>query len=198
MVTMANPLTPEDHRRIRAAAAAVEERTGSRIAIVITRVSDRYALYTIAWAALGAFTAGGFAIAARPALTGRALIFVELCVFILLSLLLDVLPIRLAMVPARAKQASARNLAHREFAAHLMTENSHRMRVLLFISLAERYVEILADHATHVIAPDGTWKRIVDDFVLSMKSDRIADGIVAAIESCGAIMPASSETPKAD
>ena len=60
----------------------------------------------------------------------------------MLTILLDVLPIRLAMVPARVKQASARNLAHREFAAHLMGEGPYRMRILMFVSLGERYVEI--------------------------------------------------------
>jgi putative membrane protein len=192
---MRSPLTPDDHRRIHDAATAIEKRTGSRIAIVITRVSDRYTLYAIAWATLGALTAGGLAIAARPALSGRATIFAELCVLVLLSLVLEIMPVRLAMVPARAKQASARNLAHREFAAHLMAEGPHRMRILLFVSLGERYVEIIADHATHVGAPPGTWDRVVEDFVASVKSERIGDGIVTAIESCAAMLPTRSEAP---
>jgi len=198
LVTMRGPLTDDDNRRIREAAAAIEERTGSRIAVVITRLSDRYTLYTLAWAALGAFTAGGLAVAARPALSGRATIFTELCVLVVLSVLLDIMPIRLAMVPARVKQASARNLAHREFGARLMAEEPQRTRILLFVSLGERYVEVIADHATHVIAPEGTWDRIGDDFVASMKSGRIGDGIVTAIESCGAMLPARPEASKPD
>jgi putative membrane protein len=198
MVTMRDSLTAEDHRRIREAATTLEERTGSKIAIVITRVSDRYTLYTLAGATLGAFIAGGLAIAARPALTGRALIFTQLCVLVVLTLVLEVLPIRLALVPARVKQASARNLAHREFVAHQMSEGPHPMRILLFVSLGERYVEILADHATHAIAPAGTWNRIVDEFVASVKSERIADGIVSAIESCGAMLPTRSDASKTE
>jgi putative membrane protein len=190
---MRGPLTPDDQRRIHEAAAAIEQRTGSRIAIVITRVSDRYTLYTLAGAALGAFTAGGLAISASPALSGRALIFAELCVLVVLTLLLDVMPIRLAVVPARVKQASARNLAHREYAAHLMGEDSRRMLLLLFVSLGERYVEIIADHATHAMAPAGTWNRIVDEFVASVKAGRVGEGVLTAIESCGAILPTRTE-----
>jgi putative membrane protein len=198
MVMIRSPLTAEDHRRIREAANAVDQRTGSKIAIVITRVSDRYSLYTLAGAALGAFTAGGFAVAARPALSGRALIFVELCVFVLLSLLLDILAIRLALVPARVKQASARSLAYREFAAHLRSDERDRRRILIFVSLGERYVEIIADHATHASAPDGAWNRIVDELVASIQSGQIANGIVSAIESCDAILPANSEASQPD
>ena len=186
-------LTNDDHRRIRDAALKIEQRTGSKIAIVITRVSDRYTLYTVAWAALGALIAGGLAVAARPALSGRTMLFAELCVLVILSLGMEIMPLRLAMVPARARQASARNLAHREFAAHLMSVGPHRMRILLFVSLGERYVEIIADHATHASAPPGTWDRVVEDFVAAVKAERIGDGIVAAIESCGEMLPLRSE-----
>ena len=194
---MASQLSPEDRRRIGEAATAVEERTEAKIAIVITRASDRYTLYTLAGAALGAFLAGGLAISARPAISGRSLIFIELCVLVVLALMLDVLPVRLAMVPERVKQASARNLAHREFAAHLMADGTHRMRILLFVSIGERYVEIIADHATQAIVPAGTWKKIVDDFIASMDSGRIADGVLVAIESCDAILPTRPEAIKA-
>ncbi|HLI80270.1 MAG TPA: TPM domain-containing protein [Candidatus Binataceae bacterium] len=193
---MRNPLSAEDHKRIRDAASAVEQRTDAKISIVITRVSERYTLYTIGGAALGAMVAGGLAISARPALNGRTLIFVELCALVALIFLLDVLPIRLAIMPARIKQASARNLAHREFAAHAMGADSDRKRILLFVSLGERYVEVIADHATHALAPPGTWNRIVDDLVASVRSGRIADGIVSAIESCDALLPPRGEAPE--
>ena len=185
---MRGSLNPEENRRVREAVASVEARTDARIAIVITRISERYSPYALAGAALGAFTAGGFAIAARPALTGRSLIFFELCIFFLLALLLDVPWIRLALVPARAKRAAARNLAHREFAAHMIGDPPHG-RILIFVSLAERYVEIIADHTTHAAAPPGAWNRTVDDLIAAVKADRIADGVVAAIQSCGAIVP---------
>lgn len=193
---MRRPLSAEDRKRIRDAASAVEQRTDAKIAIVITRVSDRYSLYTVGGAALGAIVAGGLAISARPALSGRTLIFIELCALVALIFLLEVLQIRLAMVPARVKQAAARDLAHREFAAHAMGAGPGRMRILLFVSLGERYVEIIADHATHALAPPGTWNRIVDDLSGAMKSGRIADGIVNAIESSDSILPPRSEGSK--
>ena len=72
------------------------------------------------------------------------------------------------------------------------------MRILLFVSLGERYVEILADHATHAIVPEGTWNRIVDEFVAAVQSGRIAEGVVSAIESCGAMLPPRSEESEAE
>jgi putative membrane protein len=49
-------------------------------------------------------------------------------------------------------------------------------------------VEIIADHETHALAPAGTWSRIVDEFLATMRAGRVADGVVAAVEACGAIL----------
>jgi len=49
-------------------------------------------------------------------------------------------------------------------------------------------VEIIADHETHALAPDGTWNKIVDEFLATVKSGRVADGVLDAIAACGAIL----------
>ena len=106
----------------------------------------------------------------------------------MLTLLLDWLPARLSIVPKRVKHARAWQLAHREFNAHAIANPTQQHRVLLFVSLGERYVEIIADHETHALAPAGTWNKIVDRFLTTVKSGRVADGVLAAIVACGAIL----------
>jgi len=59
---------------------------------------------------------------------------------------------------------------------------------LLFVSIGERYVEIIADHETHALVPDGTWDKIVIDFLTTVKSGRIADGVLDAIAACRAVL----------
>ena len=54
--------------------------------------------------------------------------------------------------------------------------------------LGERYVEIIADHQTHALAPDGAWNKIVDRFLTTVKAGRVADGVLDAIAACGAIL----------
>jgi putative membrane protein len=194
MVTMRAALTSDDHRRIREAAAAVEERTGSKIAVVITRQSGRYVAYTVAWATLTAFVGGMLLALTQPSMHARLVVFLELWIFVGVLLLLEATPLRFAIVSKRVRYGNARNLAHREFAAHLAGEGSNQKRILIFASIGERYVEIIADHATHALAPQESWNRIVDELVTSVSSGRIADGVVSAIEACDAILPGKTET----
>jgi putative membrane protein len=187
-VTPSSPLTPEEHRRIHAAVAAIEQSTAADLDIVVTRVSDRYSLYPLVWAAAAALALTVLAVLLRPAMAGRAALLLQLSIVIVLTLVFDWLPIRLKLVPEQVKRAHARQLAHREFAAQYARGGVQRNRILLFVSLGEHYVEIIADHETYASVAGTLWDQTVGDFVAAVKAGRIADGVLAAIEACGAVL----------
>ena len=182
------PFTPEEHQRIDAAIAEIGRSTAANLRVVVTRVSDRYLLYPVAWAAIGAILLGGLVSLLRPDIASRTMVAIQLWFLIVITLLLNWLPIRLWIVPERVKHAHARQLAHREFNAHAMANPTQPHRILLFVSLGERYVEIVADHETHALAPAGAWNKIVDEFLTTVKAGRVADGVLDAIAACGSIL----------
>jgi putative membrane protein len=184
---MGSPIAPTEHQRIDAAISAIEQRTDADLCVVVTRVSDRYALYPVAYAAIGAIALVVLVSLVRPAIASRIIVLLQLTLLTLLTLLLDWLPLRLRIVPERTKHARAWQLAHREFNAHASAAPTPH-RILLFVSLGERYVEIIADHETHALAPAGTWAQIVDEFLATVKAGRVADGVLHAVEACGAIL----------
>jgi putative membrane protein len=183
-----SPFTPAEHQRIDAAMAAIKSDTAADLCVVVTRVSDRYPLYPITWASIGAITLGALISLFRPETASRIVIEFQLCFLIVMTLLLDWLPLRLSVVPEHVKHAHAWQLAHREFNAHTIANPKQPHRILLFVSLGERYVEIVADHETHAMAPDGAWTEIVERFLANVKAGRVADGVLDAIASCGAIL----------
>ena len=185
---MRTPLTTAERERIHAATAAVERRTSAVFALAIVHVSERYLLYPLIWGAALSLTATGVLALLHPEL-GIGLGFaVNAALFIVLSLILDWLPLRLRLVPRRARHARARQLAHREFAARILANAQRRNGVLFFVSLGERYVEVIADRDIHARVPQGTWDRIVADFIAAVKAGRLADGFVTAIEACAAVL----------
>ena len=60
--------------------------------------------------------------------------------------------------------------------------------MLIFVSLAERYARIVADDGIAARVPQSQWQGAVDALVAHMREGRIADGFVAAIERCGAVL----------
>jgi putative membrane protein len=190
MVTPLLPLPPEAHARIAAAVAAVERRTSAHFALAVVPASDRYALYPLASAAIAALAVTAMLALLRPALTIGDGVLVNAALFIGLGLALDWPPLRLRLVPAAVKRRHARHLAQREFALRILAAAPHRNGVLFFVSLGERYVEVLADREIHARVAAGTWERIVADFIAAVKSDRLTEGFIAAVEACGATLAA--------
>jgi len=187
---MAPTLTPEQHAEIEAAVHRIEQQSAAGLHVIVRHVSDRYALFAVVWAALAALAIALVAAAIWPDLGITEGLLVQIPSFAILTLVFEWLPIRLALVPRRIKHAHARQLAHREFAAHALAEHAPPHQLLLFVSLGERYVEIIADRATHALAPEGSWDRIVADFIQRMKAGDAAGGMLEAVEACGAILTA--------
>jgi putative membrane protein len=60
--------------------------------------------------------------------------------------------------------------------------------VLFFVSLAERYVEIVADKGIHEKLGETRWRAIIEVFVNQQSRGRVVDGFVDAIGACGKAM----------
>jgi putative membrane protein len=185
--------TSKEHQRIDDAIPAIEQRTGAALDFMIYRASDRYLLYPLIWAGCGALLATVLIALLWPKLDDRETIFIETSILIVLMLAFDWLPIRIWLVPVRVKHAHARQLAHRRFADHVAADDRHRSRILVFVSLAEHYVEIIADHATHALVAGSLWNATVDEFVAAIKANRVAEGALAALAACGAILEGHAE-----
>jgi putative membrane protein len=188
LVTKLNPLTTIERERIDAAMKTAGARTSADFALIIVPVSDRYTLYPLLWSAIIALSVTGIVALLRPGYSVQTGFIIDSALFIALALAFDWMPIRMWLVPAEVKRSHARQLAHREFAVRIVAPGTRRTGVMFFVSVGERYAEILADRDTHAHAPDAIWNKIVDRFLDAVKAGRLADGVVDAVEACGAIL----------
>jgi len=188
VVSALKNLTPAEHESVAAAIAAAEARTKARFALVVVPASDRYQLYPIIWGAALALVVLCALALGLPRFDLRVATVIVLAVFVAVSLMLEWRPLRMAVVPKRIKHAHARVLAHREFAVRILSHPEHGGGVLFFVSLAERYAEIIADHRLHQAAGQAAWDAIVSDFTRQAARGKFADGIIGAAKACGALL----------
>ncbi len=193
MVGALKNLSPEERERVSAAIADAQARTHARFAFIVVHASDRYRLYPVLWgAAIAILSLGAMALGVHyrvlPPISLSFAFVIEAAIFVLFSLALEWLPLRMAVVPHRAKHDHARVLAHREFAVRILSHPEHGGGVLFFVSLAEHYAEIIADHRLHQAAGQEAWNGIVSDFTRHAARGRFADGIIGAAKACGALL----------
>jgi putative membrane protein len=75
-----------------------------------------------------------------------------------------------------------------QFFAHGLHHTQNRTGVLIFASVAERYAEIVADAGINEKVTPHVWDQAVAALIAGIKQGRAADGFVAAIEQCGAVL----------
>ena len=177
-------LSAGERNRIEAAVAAAETRTSAEFAVVVARASDDYALYPLLWAGLLALLTGGVIAIATPAIGVSLSFAAQAGVFIAAGLLFQLKILRPRLAPPSVQREYASRLAQLQFASLVNEKTRGDAGLLLFVSLAERHVEILIDNGIAGRVPQAAFQKIIDAFIDDVHKGRIADGFIGAIESC--------------
>ena len=173
--------------RVTAAIQAAEIHTSGEIFCVIARRSGDYRLVPVAWAAAFALLAPLplFWLTRWHALT---IYLAQIVVFLIVALILAHPRLRVRVVPRRAREDRAHAEAMRQFFAQGLDKTAGRTGVLIFASRAERYAAIIADAGINEKVSPAVWEDAVATLVAAIREDRAADGFVAAVEQCGAVL----------
>lgn len=186
-------LTEEEHARVSLAVKQVEQNTSGEIHCVVCRQSDDYFLaagFVLAcmamgvtlfvswlsfrfWFDIGAVTLSLIQIVAFGAGLAMIRIWPSLC---------------LRLVPKSVRYRRAHANAVRQFLAHNIHATENRTGVLVFVSLAERYAEVIADSGLTVHIDQAEWNRIIGALTAGVAQGRLADALIEAVQQAGALL----------
>jgi putative membrane protein len=181
-------LTTEEKARIAETVRRVEHSTSGELVTVIAQRSDDYSLVPWTWSALLALMLPGVLqlFDVRPPLVS---VYVsQVTLFVAVLLLLQWQPLKMWLVPKAIKQANARRLAREQFFTQKLHLTRERTGVLIFVSVAEHYVEILADEGINNVVHAGAWDEMVANFITHVKAGSTAQGFLETIEACGSYL----------
>jgi len=185
------PISKEEHDAVAAAICDAEQRSSGQLVCVLARSSSSYAHVPILWTSMLALLLPWPLIYWTDWSVQR--IFVDqLALFLVAGLALSWMPLRLALVPRPVRRARAHRAAIEQFFLRHVSHTQNRSGVLIFVSLGERYARIIADEGIAAKVPNAEWQAAIDALVAHMRDGRIADGFIAAIERCGAVLAAHS------
>jgi putative membrane protein len=180
-----------DRERIRAAVEQVRASTSAKFAFVAVPASDHYALFPEVWAAVVSLALTGALALARPHLPIGAGFAVNAALFIALSFVFEWWPVRIRLVPRGFQRTAVARMARHEFAVHVISRDKENNGVMLFASLAERHLEIIAERDAHAHAPTGAWETIVANATATMRRQSVSEGLIQAVLACGQVQAAS-------
>ena len=207
MVTLR--LTPDDHSRVSQAIAAAEAMSDGEILTIVAAESDAFHDVALHWAvaamigvlALSAWQSALLAAAwerlfgnwGETASAGQLLFFVmvlAVAAFLAALALLKWPPLRLALTPGATKTRRVRRRAVELFRAAAERRTEGRTGVLIYLSLAERRAEIVADEAITKITEPTCWGDAMAELIAELRAGRPGEGLALAVEEVGEVLTA--------
>lgn len=177
-------VTRGEAERIATAIAEAERQTSGEIVAVIAAESASYLYAPVLWAA------GAALLMPWPFIFWtwwpiQTIYALQVATFAILALALTRRPIRYRLVPRSVRHARARRRAREQFLAQNLHTTEGRTGVLLFVSVAERYAELIADAGIDRHVPPGEWQAVIDALTARIEQGRPGDGFVEAVETVG-------------
>ncbi len=185
--------TSAEHEKIAEAIRNAEAKTSGEIYCVVARSSDSY-FYPAAFMAFVALLVVSLVCAMLMEAwwyTMRQPLFVIAQILASASLMLVLAwfpQLRIRLVPRRLQYQRAQDNAMKQFLSRNVHLTAERTGVLIFVSLAERYAEVVADSGIDSKVQQSDWNDIVSHLIEHCRNDEVADGFIHAVEEVGALL----------
>jgi len=200
-------MTESDRRIISEAVARTETQTDGEIVTIVARQSDAYHDVGLHWAIACAFLVLAAA-ATWPDLYERIYIWLlggwwhELPLRLFLTLLLGhaiakflavryllaIPALRMAFTPSATRSRRVHRRAVTLFRTAAEARTMRRTGILIYLSLAERRAEIVADSAISAKVEPAVWGEAMAAMLEEVRVGRIGAGMARAVERVGAVL----------
>ena len=193
----------EDKEKVKSAVNKAESATSGEIAVAMIGQSDDYASYELIFAHIVGFiylmTIMFFVGPIEQILQqiswsysiNHLLAFYGFSTFLIITifyLLANIKFIDRLIIPARVKRKKVQERATRYFMESGVYNTRDRTGILIFVSLLERRVEILADTGINALIEQQTWDSILNNIINGIKTDNFKESLLAAIKDCGDLL----------
>lgn len=178
-------LTEQQQQQVADAVRRVEQDTDAELVTVLAARADDYRYIPLLWAGLIALLIPGLLLVTTGWLTAAELLLIQWLVFIVLALIFRWPTLNTRLVPRSVRFWRASNLAHRQFVQLGLHHTRADSGMLIFVSEAERYVEIIVDRGIAARVEDQVWTAIVSELTRQVRRGETLAGFLACIEACG-------------
>ena len=145
-----------DRARLAEAIRVAEADTSGEIYVVVAREADEFRLVPVLWAALVALVIP-WPLHFLTHWSAGTILLLQALTFVATALVASHAPLRRRLVPAPIAAETTRKAALAQFMAHGVQLTEHRTGVLIFVALAERRVEVVADAGINSKVDQAAW-----------------------------------------
>ena len=181
-------INKQQQTQVQQAIELAEKNTDAELVTVLAGESDDYYFIPTMWAALISLVTPAVLFQTNLWLNQTDILWIQLIEFIALAFVFRWRPLKHLLVPKRVRFARAALVAKEQFLAQGLHHTQGETGVLIFVSEAERYAEILADRGINNLVPDDAWDNILNQLLAQIKANNTESGLIEAIKACGDLL----------
>ena len=191
-------LSKHDRTRIGEAIRAAEVNTAGEIYVVVAGEAAEFLSIPVLWAAVVALIVP-WPLYLLTNLASGTILLLQVFTFVAIATVASHNQIRHRLVPASIAAAAARKAAQAQFMAHGVHLTAERTGILIYVALADRRVEIVADDGINRRVAQSELDKLAQEVVAAARSGTLADGLVSAVHGAGELLslhfPPSATNP---
>jgi len=181
-------ISNETKEKIQKAIFETEKKTSSELVAVVTQKSGHYLYISLLITSLiSLLVPFGFLFFA-PDTEAKSIYEIQLLSFMLLLLILNIPNVLYVLLPKTVLIKAAKLKAFETFRILGLHKTSNYQAVMVFVSLYEKYIEIVADSAISAKIDNALWQSTIDTFLENVKNDKFEEGYIQAISEIEAIL----------
>jgi putative membrane protein len=180
-------LSEADRARIIEAIRLAESKTAGEIYVVVARHADEFRFIPVLWGALAALIVV-WPLLFLTDLATNVLLILQALTFVTIAVIGSHPSLRYRLVPSGLAAQESREAALAQFLAHGIHRTERRTGVLIYVALAERRVEVVADAAIDGRVDQPVWDQLASHVAAAARAGVLADGLVTAVARTGGIL----------
>lgn len=181
-------ISHETEQKIQQAIVAMEQKTSSELVAVVTQKSGDYLYIALLITSLISLLVPFGVLLFAPNMEAKSIFEIQLLSFMLLLLLLQIPNVLHFLLPKSVLTKAAKLKAYETFSILGLQKTSNYQSVMIFVSLYEHSIEIIADSAISAKIDNALWQSTIDAFVVNVKSGKFEEGYLQAISEIGVIL----------
>ncbi|QDF30352.1 TPM domain-containing protein [Halarcobacter anaerophilus] len=164
-----------------------EKRSSAELVAVITQISSSYRFEILVLSLL--LSAVVSIISLYFSIDAVKLFEIEVLSFLFFYLLINRFKkIVLLFLPKAYKYEKASFNAKQEFSNLGLRQTENRQAIMFFVSIDEKYVEIITDKEIKEKIDNSFWQNIVKEFIKDVKNKKFTQGYLKAIRACSEVL----------
>jgi putative membrane protein len=181
--------TPDREKRVQEAISRAEAMTSGEIVPMVVDQSDAYLHVDFIGALIVQFAAFLAAVWLLPAFDYLSILAVQVPGLVVGFIAFRHLaPLKRICLSPKIAEEEVFEKALRVFRELELDRTAERTGILIFVSLLEHRVQVLADSGINARVKAGTWDDVVEIVLAGIKRGDLCQGLCDAIERCGEIL----------